>query len=83
MASFQHNLPVGMPRGAVQNYLDSHNVQYTRVRFGGDESDRFQILVGKEPGSFVCEEREVYVALQFSRDDRLKMVDIHRMGACL
>ena len=83
MAPLQRDLPLGMPRADVKNYLDTRNIRYDRVRVGGEEADRFEIQIGTEPGGFGCEDWRVVVAMDFGKDDRLKDVRVTKWGTCL
>ncbi len=80
MAPFQRDLPVGMSKDDVKKYLDSGNVSYNSVRFGGSEADTYEIKIGEEPGSLVCESWNVYVALEFSSRGALQEVHITKIG---
>src|SRR5690349_4715037 len=75
MVPFQRDLRLGMERDDVQKYLDSHNVTYNEVQYGGSEAPAYEIKIGEEPGSFVCDPWAVYVALEFTAADKLH--DIH------
>jgi hypothetical protein len=62
VASFQRDLHVGADRADVQQYLHSR-----KVRYGGNDADTYEIKIGEEPSnSLVCEDWDVYVALEFT-----------------
>lgn len=84
VASFQRDLHVGTDRAAVQQYLHSQKVDYHAVRYGGNDSDTYEIEIGEEPSnSLVCEDWKVYVALEFTTTDKLREIHIRKIGTCL
>jgi hypothetical protein len=83
LAPYTRDLLPGTERNDVKKYLDSRNVMYNRLKVGGDESDRFQIQIGEDPGSFFCEEWRVYIVLEFSAADRLKDAHVTKWATCL
>jgi hypothetical protein len=83
IAPFQRDLRVGMGKTAVQKYLDSRRVSYRAVGFAGNDADTYEIKIGEEPGSFVCDPWNVYIALEFSPTDKLREVHIKKIGTCL
>jgi len=83
MAPFENDLRVGMDRADVQTYLDSHRVQYHRVRYGGNDADTYEIKIAEEPDSIVCEHWTVYVSLEFSTADTLREIHLRKVGTCL
>ena len=83
MVPFQHDLRLGMDRPDVQKYLDLQNVEYHSVRYAGNGAPTYQIKIGEEPGSLVCESWNVYVALEFSASDKLTDIHIKKVGTCL
>src|SRR5260370_40643299 len=83
IAPFQRDLTMGTPRADVKKYLDARNIDYHVVRVGGSEADTYEIKIGEEPGSLVCEPWNVYVALDFSSEDTLRDIHIRRVGTCL
>jgi hypothetical protein len=83
IAPFQRDLPVGLAKGDVEMYLDSRKIDYHVVKVGGSEGETYEIKIGEEPGSLVCERWEVYIALEFSSHDTLREVHITKSGVCL
>jgi hypothetical protein len=83
VALYQHNLPVSTTKAQVENYLDSRQIQYNWVRFGGDEADSYEIQIGTERGGLVCEEWREYVVLEFNAADKLKNIRLAKLGTCL
>ena len=83
VTSFQRDLHVGTDRAAVQLYLRSRKVDYHAVRYGGNDSDTYEIKIGEGPSySLFCEDWEVYVALEFATD-KLREIHVRRIGTCL
>ncbi len=82
LAPFRRDLHVGMDRADVQKYLDSRGVEHHAVRYGGDTADTYEIKIGEDPGTLVCD-WTVYVALEFSSADKLREVHIRKIGTCL
>ena len=70
-----------MDRIEVKKYLDSWQVDYSIVSYGG--SDTYEIKVGEEPSSLVCKHWTVYVALEFDTGDKLREVHLRQKGICL
>ena len=83
MTPFERDLHVGMDRAEVQTYLDSRRIDYHRVRYGGNDADTYEIQIGQEPASLICERWTVYVALEFSPADKLRDVHLRKIGTCL
>ena len=83
IAPFQRDLRVGMERTDVQKYLESKSIAYHVVRYGGNDADTYQIKIGEEPGSLVCEAWNVYVALEFNGAKQLREIHIKKVGTCL
>ncbi len=83
MTPFERDLHIGMDRAEVQMYLDSRRIDYHRVRYGGNDADTYEIKIGHEPDSLMCEHWTVYVALEFSPADKLRDVHLRRIGTCL
>jgi hypothetical protein len=83
LSQFQHDLPLGTPKDEVKKYLDSRNVQYFADKRSGSRMEAYEIKIGEDPGSFVCEPWDVYIALEFSSEEVLKQVHIRRSGTCL
>ena len=83
MAPFKRDLPVGTSRVDAEQYLNSRHIKYDRVRVGGEEADRFQIQIATEPGGIVCGERRVYVAMDFTAQDKLKEIRVTKWSTCV
>jgi hypothetical protein len=83
MTPLEKDLRVGMDRADVQTYLDSHQVQYHRVRYGGNGADTYEIKIAEEPDSIFCAKWTVYVALEFSPADKLREIHLRKVGTCL
>jgi hypothetical protein len=83
IAPFQRDLRVGMDRAEIQAYLASRRVDYHPVRYGGSDADTYEIKIGEEPGSLVCEHWTVYITLEFSTADKLREVHVRKIGTCL
>jgi hypothetical protein len=83
IAPFQRDLRLGMDRAEVQAYLASRRVDYHPVRYGGSDTDTYEIKIGEEPGSLVCEYWTVYIALEFSVADKLRETHVRKIGTCL
>jgi hypothetical protein len=83
LSQFQRDLPLGTPKGDVKKYLDSRDVRYFADKRGGSRIEAYEVTIGQDPGSVVCERWDVYIALEFSSDDVLKQVRIRRTGTCL
>jgi hypothetical protein len=84
MMPYKRDLRVRMDRAEIQAYLDSHHVEYQKVRYGGNDADTYEIKIGEEPdSSLVCEKWTVYVALEFSPADKLRDVHLIKFGTCL
>jgi hypothetical protein len=82
IAPFQRDLPMGMAKPEVENYLDSRKASYHSTKFGGSAGETYLIEIGEDPSSLVCE-WNVYIALEFSSADRLQDVHIRKIGTCL
>lgn len=80
---FQRDLRIGMDRPEVQTYLDSRRVDYHRVRYGGSDSDTYEIKIAQEPDSLICEHWTVYVALEFNPAEKLRDIHLRKVGTCL
>jgi hypothetical protein len=84
VASFQRDLHIGTDRADVQQYLHSRKVDYHAVRYGGNDADAYEIKIGEEPSnSLVCENWDVYVALEFTAADKLRDIHVRKIGTCL
>src|SRR5262245_57409961 len=83
LAPFKRDLTVGMPKAKVEEYLRSRDTAYHVVTVGGHEGESYLIKIGEESDNLVCEPWNVYVALDFGRDDTLKYVYIDKIGTCL
>jgi hypothetical protein len=84
VASFQRDLHIGTDRADVQKYLHSRKVDYHAVRYGGSDADTYEVEIGEEPSySLVCEDWEVYVALEFTVADKLREIHVRKIGTCL
>jgi hypothetical protein len=83
IAPFERDLRLGVDRAEVQTYLASRKVDYHPVRYGGSDADTYEIKIGEEPGSLVCEHWTVYIALEFSAADKLREVHVRKVGTCL
>jgi hypothetical protein len=55
LARFQHDLHLGTDRAAVKKYLESRNVIYEAIKTGAQNQILYQIKIGEDPGSLVCE----------------------------
>jgi hypothetical protein len=81
LASYQHDLHIGADKADVQQYL---HLAYHAVRYGGNDADTYEIQIGVEPSnSLVCEDWDVYVALEFTAADKLREIHIRKIGTCL
>ena len=83
IAPFKRDLRVGMDRTEVKNYLNSHSYICNTVRYGGSGGDTCEIKIGEEPGGMFCDPWTVYVALEFSPDDKLREIHIRKSGTYL
>jgi hypothetical protein len=81
LAAYQRDLRLGTYRAEGQKYLDSRQIDYRAVSYGG--SDTYEIKIGEEPGSLVCEAWTVYVALEFDPAEKLREVHVRKSGTCL
>jgi len=81
---FQRDFPVGVGRPLVEAYLHLHGISYNIT---GDRpigaGDTYQIKIGEDPGSLVCDPWRVYVALEFDSADKLQQIHIKKLGTCL
>jgi hypothetical protein len=82
IAPYQKDLHVGMLRADVDKYLDARHVAHYPVRFGGSDGLTYEIKVGEDPSTLICE-WNVYVALEFGPNDALKDVHIRKEGTCI
>jgi hypothetical protein len=79
IALFQRDLHLAMDRADVRKYLDSQAVAYHSVRYGGNDADTYEIKIAEEPShSLVCENWNVYVALEFTAADKLRALHIRK-----
>ena len=84
IAPSQRDLHLGMDTADVRKYLDSRAVAYHSVRDGGSDADTYQIKIAEEPShSLVCENWNVYIALEFTPADKLRDLHIRKIGTCL
>lgn len=84
VAPFQRDLHIGTNRADVQQYLRSRKVDYYAVRHGGNDADTYEIKIGEEPShNLFCEDFDVYVALEFTAADKLRVIHIRKIGTCL
>jgi hypothetical protein len=83
LVPFQRDLPLGLRRTDVRDYLNSRNVNFRAVGIAGRKSAPYLIEIGEEPGSFVCEPWKVYVAMEFDSDDKLQAIHTTKVGTCL
>jgi hypothetical protein len=83
LVPFQRDLPLGLRRTDVKDYLNSRNVNFRAVGIAGRESAPYLIEIGEEPGNLVCESWKVYVALEFDSDDKLQAIHTTKVGTCL
>ena len=84
VSSFQRDLHMGMDRADVQKYLDSRRADYHSVRYGGSDAETYEIKIGEEPAnSLVCEDWDVYIALEFTAADKLREIHVRKIGTCL
>jgi hypothetical protein len=83
MAPFKRDLRSGLSRTDVADYLTSRNIVFNGVKVGGAEGLTYEVQVGEEPGSLVCESWTVYVAMEFDASDRLTEVHLRKVGTCL
>jgi hypothetical protein len=81
IAPFQRDLRVGMAEAEVKKYLDSRQVAYYPVRSRDSDRWAYEIKIGEEPSSVICE-RDVYVALDFGSSDTLTDVHIKKIRTC-
>jgi|GEM_PF-735074 hypothetical protein len=82
IAPFQRDLPIGTPRAKVDEYLNFRQIEYHPVRIGGSDRVRYEIKIGEDPSTLVCE-WNVYIAIEFSSADAVKDVRIAKVGTCL
>jgi len=82
IAPYQRDLRIGMARTEVDKYLASRHVEHHPVKFGGSDGLTYQIRIGEDPSSLICE-WNVYVALEFGPTDLLREVHIRKEGTCL
>lgn len=82
IAPFQRDLRLGMTQTEVKKYLDSRQLKYFPVKFGGSDGWTYEIKIGEDPSSLICD-WDVYVALEFGPDDNLKLIHIRKEGTCL
>jgi len=71
-----------MARADVDKYLDAIHVAHYPVRFGGSDALTYEIKVGEDPSTLICE-WNVYIALEFGPGDVLRDVHIRKIGTCL
>lgn len=83
IAPFKRDLRIGMDRAEVKNYLSSHSVICTTVRYGGSDGDTCEVRIAEEPDGIFCDPWTVYIALEFSPDDKLREIHIRKIGTCL
>jgi hypothetical protein len=84
LASYQRDLHIGADKADLQQYLHSRKLDYHAVRYGGNDADTYEIQIGVEPSnSLVCEDWDVYVALEFTAADKLREIHIRKIGTCL
>jgi membrane-associated PAP2 superfamily phosphatase len=83
LAPFQHALPIGTSRVSVEEYLHANGVRYNAVEYGGERNWTYQVKIGEESGSLVCDPWQVYVAMEFDPTNRLKDVRLSKVGTCL
>ncbi len=83
LAPLQRDLHLGMDRCDVKKYLDARKLSYNAVRYDGSDSDTYQIEIGEEPGSLVCDPWKAYIALEFTAADKLREIHTKKDGTCL
>ena len=83
IALYKRDLPIGMDRTEVKNYLNSHSIICNTVRYGGADGDTCEIKIGEEPGGIFCDPWTVYIALEFSPADKLRDIHIRKIGTCV
>jgi hypothetical protein len=83
-ASYQCDRQIGADKADVQQYLRSRKLDYHAVRYGGNDADTYEIQIGVEPyNSLVCEDWDVYVAVEFTASDKLREIHIRKLSTCL
>jgi hypothetical protein len=82
IAPYQRDLHVGMARADVDKYLDARHVPHYPVRHGGSDGITYEIKIGEDPGSLICE-WNVYIALEFDPTETLRDVRIKKEGTCI
>lgn len=84
IAPLKRALLIGMTKTEVEAYLRKREVQYHAVRYGGSPNETYEYNIGKEPGDgFICEEWNVYAAMEFDSNNRLTDVHVRKIGTCL
>lgn len=95
LGDYRSNLKLGMSRTEVEHQLDARGVKFNQVGVGGRSSTSDLIKIAEENApSLFCDERNVYVALEFMplkpRDeltahatDALSEIRISRIDTCL
>lgn len=84
---FQHDLRLGMPRSAVEQYLYKGKISYSNI------SGSLGVMVGQDPGDgIVCGKYYVYIEMDFvylkgqtepSPFDNLDSISVKKYGGCL
>lgn len=82
LGPFKRNLAEGTVKEEVEAYLRSHKIAYNEVRIGGHPAETLEVKIGEDPSTMVCD-WDVYVAMDFTKEDRLNKVYILREGTCL
>ena len=70
-----------MTKTEVKKYLDSRQVAYYPVRSDDSDKWKYEIKIGEEPSSLMCE-RDVYVDLDFGPSNTLTDVHIKKIRTC-
>lgn len=78
VSSYARDLPPGMSRKAVDEYLNAKNLAFTYMCCLGDHSEYYvdQVKLGEESDSWYCSATPVYAAFEFSADV-LKTIELY------
>ena len=82
LAQFELDVPRGTPRYEVRRFLRAKGLNYYSVHYTGQDEDTDEIVIGEDPSTLVCD-WTVYVAFEFTHDDRLSDIHIRKIGTCL
>ena len=82
IAPYQRDLHVGMSRADVDKYLDARQVPHYPVRLGGSDGVVYEIKIGEDPSTLICE-WNVYIAFEFDHADTLTDIRTKKEGTCI